>query len=705
MTRRLRILVALFAALPAIAQVASAPRDCRNAAAMGAADPQALWQCSILLESAGHWQDAVPFLTQLIELQPNNADALYHLGRMKSWKDGGTADATTLLKRATDLQPGNPDYQVAYADVLSRNPQNADQAAQIAQTVLNNHPDNVEARRLLARLLSQQHKNEDALRVLQPLLNRPQPEVADYQLQAQIEEAAGHLPAVTSAYRRILAIEPDNVPTIAKLAEALSWNASTHQESAELFERGLKLDPANIPLKLSYAQMLSWSENTRPRALQLFDSVLAQDPGNVHAMTGKAQLLAWSGHSQDALTLYNKALSNDPNNLDALRGKAEILNWHGQYSQSHALLERAEQVSPNDPRTNLELARADVGLHHYQDARTELGLITGMQGAELTEVSQDVNRGLGTYVEMGYIGRRNRQQLDFNRLDARVSFALNSSNRLTFDYAPTLYSTTIGNFNSNYFRVALDSQLTERLTTHAAFSADQYPGQPSEWNTDLSLHYQLRDSWMLVGGFQRQPVEETFLSTRGLDVSGLFTGEVQSNLANIGLNYSTSVHHYDASLTYSDGVYTGRNLNSNRAWGLDFNIGKSMRAEKPYLRISYGVSYLSFDHDADFQPGQAALPITGGYYSPTQFLLNYGGINAAHKFGHKLEWDAAATAGIQNAETTFTQFSTAHFASTFATHAIWHVSATNDIRAGYDFLNVFNAFHRHLFFVSWRHYF
>ncbi|HYA23407.1 MAG TPA: tetratricopeptide repeat protein [Terriglobales bacterium] len=666
----------------------------------------ALSECANLLESSGRWHEAVTLLTRLTELQPNNADALYRLGRMKSWMEGGATEATILLKRASDADPGNPDYKVAYAEVLSRKAQHLEEAVQILQPVVAEHPDHVEARRLVARLLGEEHKNEEALRILQPLLARANPELEDYETQAEIEETAGNMRGAAAAYRNILRIKPDDVPTITKLAQVLSWNDPTRTESIQLFERGLKLDPGNLPLTISYAEMLSWTEGTRIRAMQLFDSVLAHDPDNVRALTGKAELLAWSGHSQAALALYDRALAKDPKDGDALRGKAEVLNWRGSYAQAQALLERAHEIAPDDARTNLEMARSDVGLHRYADARSELGMIQGLQGAELTEVSQDVNRGLGTYVELGYIGRRNRQQLDFNRLDALVSTPLNSSNRLTFDYTPTLYSTIVGDFNSNRIGVALDSEPSERLNTHAEFSGIQYPGQPPEWNTALNLHYKLRDSLTLVSGFQRQPVEETFLSTRGLDIGSLFTGEVQSNLASAAMNYSNSAHHFDASLTSTGGVYTGHNLDSNRVWGFDFNLGKSIRGDKPYIRIAYGASYLSFDHDADFQPNQGfASQITGGYYSPTKFLLNYGGVNASHKFGRKLEWDAAATAGVQNAQTTFTEFSNPHFASTFATHAVWHVSATNDIRAGYDYLNVFNAFHRHLFSFSWRHYF
>jgi len=666
----------------------------------------ALSECATLLESSGRWHEAVPLLTRLTELQPDNADALYRLGRMKSWTDGGADEATILFKRASELNSASPDYKVAYAEVLSRKAQNAEAAIQILQAVIASDPNHVQGRRLLACLLGEQHNGDEALRVLQPLLSRANPELEDYETQAEIEEIGGNMRGAADAYRNILRMKPDAIPTIAKLAEALSWNEKTRPESVQLFERGLKLEPGNASLAASYAAMLSWNETTRPRAMQLFDSVLAHDPDNVRAMTGKAQLLAWSGHSQDALALYDRVLAKNPADANALRGKAEILNWRGRYAQSHALLERAHEIAPDDVRTNLELARSDVGLHRYADARSELGIIQGLQETELNEISQAVNRGVGTYTELGYFGRRNRQQLDFNRLDALVSTPLNSSNRLTFDYTPTLYNTTAGNFNSNRFGAALDSEPSERLNTHLEFSADQYPGQPSEWNTAVNVHYKLRDSLTLVSGFQRQPVEETFLSTRGLDIGPLFVGEAQSNLTSAGFNYGSSAHHFDASFTSTGGVYTGHNLDSNRLWGFDFNLGKSIRGNKPYIRVAYGVSYLSFDHDADFQPGQSVPPqITGGYYSPTKFLLNYGGVNTSHKFGRKLEWDAAATAGVQNAQTTFTEFSSPHFASTFATHAVWHANAANDLRVGYDYLNVFNAFHRHLFSLSWRHYF
>lgn len=665
---------------------------------------EALAACSYLLETNGRWREAVPLLTRQVELEPQNADALYRLGRMKSWMDGGSAEATTLLRGAADLEPGNPGYQVAYAEVLGRRSQNLPESIAILKGVVATHAEQVEARRLLARMLGRQHQTDEALQVLQPLFAGTKTQIEDYQTQAEIYEIAGNMQAAAGDYRAILQMELNNVAAISKLAEILSWKIATRQESIALYERAIKLDPANDSLALDCAQLLSWDHSSRARAFELFDSVLARSPDNPSALDGKAQVLAWSGHSADALALYDKVLAKNPADADALRGKAEILNWRGRYAESRDLLARAHQIAPNDPRTNLEMARADVGLHRYAEARDDIG-VRQLQAPEFNQVVADINRGLGTYLEWGYIGRRNRQQLDFNRLDVRVSTPINSANRVTFDYQPTLYSTVPMNFNSNHFGAALDSDLSEQVGTHAELSADQFPGEPTEWNTVLGMHYRLRNSWVLHGGFERQPVFETLLSTRGLEIGALLRGHVQSNLASVGASYSNSVHHYDASFTYTDGVYTGNNLDSNRRWGFDFNLGKSVRGNAPYLRIAYGASYLSFDHDSDFQPGEAAPQVTGGYYSPSRFLLNYGGMNAAHKFGRKLEWDAAGTAGVQNAETTFTKFSSAQFASSFATHLLWHVGAKDDIRGGYDFLNVFNAFHRHLFLVGWRHYF
>ena len=195
------------------------------------------------------------------------------------------------------------------------------------------------------------------------------------------------------------------------------------------------------------------------------------------------------------------------------------------------------------------------------------------------------------------------------------------------------------------------------------------------------------------------------LSTRGIDVNGVTLGRVRSNLGHIGVGYSSQHGHWDASLHYSDGLYTGETVDSNRRYGVDLDLGKMVRSDKPYLRLSYGVSYMAFDHDADFQPGAAPPGIVGGYFSPTRYLLNYGGLGSTWRFGNKVEWRSSTSLGVQNVQTTTSDFGKPSFAATVSSNLLWRATPENEIRLGYDFLNVYSAFRRHLVSVSWRHYF
>jgi len=95
----------------------------------------------------------------------------------------------------------------------------------------------------------------------------------------------------------------------------------------------------------------------------------------------------------------------------------------------------------------------------------------------------------------------------------------------------------------------------------------------------------------------------------------------------------------------------------------------------------------------------------GGYFSPTRFLLNYGGLGSTWRFGEKVEWRASTTLGVQNVETTGSDFSSPGFAATASSNVLWRATPENELRFGYDFLNVYSAFRRHLVSISWRHYF
>ncbi len=514
-----------------------------------------------------------------------------------------------------------------------------------------------------------------------------------------------HRAQAVEALRSIVQRDPKFMPAISRLAEILSWSGASRGESGKLYQQGLALEPRNLELLDGYAEMLSWDHNTRPQAELMFARALETKPNDPRALVGKAQLLAWSGRSDEALVMYDQVLKSDPHHPMALRGRAEILNWKGRYAEARDLLVQAKSAAPDDASVSLELARSEAGLGHFAYARSILHDISTGSAAEGSDLRQAVSRALGTWVEVGYFGRRNRRNLDYDRAMLLVSTPLNSSNRFTFGYKPTFWSTKTGDFDSQYFQGALDSQISEQGTTHAQIGVEDFPGYTTQVDAGADLTYRFSNSWAFDAGFDRGPVEESMISTRGVVIAGQTFGRVRSNLGHIGVGYSSQHGHWDSSFHYSDGLYTGEAVDSNRRYGVDFDLGKMIRSDKPYLRLSYGVSYMSFDHDADFLPGAAPQNLVGGYFSPTRFLLNYGGLGSTWRFGEKVEWRASTTLGVQNVETTGSDFSSPGFAATASSNVLWRATPENELRFGYDFLNVYSAFRRHLVSISWRHYF
>ena len=609
----------------------------------------------------------------------------------------------------------------ALAPILSAMPQSAtldqarseataghfDCAVQLFQAVLASAPDNTDA---LSGLVDAQVATghwRDSLPTLERLIAlEPRNAERVFQLGQMRSWQGGQRGVALDLLKRATLLKPQNPKYQEYFAQVLSWDESSRPQALNILKSLLDAHPNDKDLLLTYAEILSWNRTTRSRALDAYKNVLAEDSNNGRALAGEAQILAWDGHSAQALGIYEQALQKDPNNVEALRGKAQILGWRGEYAQAKNLLEQAHGLAPDDSATMQELARAEYELGEYSQARADLSEVNDLENPDFQELERNVDHALGAYVEMGYGMRRDGKRLDSDSATALVSTPLGTSNRLSVLYTPSLYRTTQRNFNSNNYSMMLDSHLTEKITTYAEADGRTYPGVPSRVEGAFHASFNVRPSIRLTTGFARQADLESLISALGATTGGIFVGQVETNLGSIGGSYSNSRHHYDLSLTYTDGTYTGQNLASNRRWSVDGNLGKSIRGARPYLRAAYGFTYLSFDHDADFAPGSGApVRVTGGYFSPTRYALNYGQLFLSTNLGRHAKWDASGFVGAQNSETTFTPFSNAQFASTFSAHFSWSLAENSELRLGYDYLNVFNAFHRHLFLVSWRQYF
>ncbi|MCH8948574.1 MAG: tetratricopeptide repeat protein, partial [Acidobacteria bacterium] len=58
----------------------------------------ALGELADALEAAGRWREAVPVLSHLLELQPDDVARLFQLGRFLSWVPERRSEAYALLE-------------------------------------------------------------------------------------------------------------------------------------------------------------------------------------------------------------------------------------------------------------------------------------------------------------------------------------------------------------------------------------------------------------------------------------------------------------------------------------------------------------------------------------------------------------------------------------------------------------------------------
>ena len=156
----------------------------------------------------------------------------------------------------------------------------------------------------------------------------------------------------------------------------------------------------------------------------------------------------------------------------------------------------------------------------------------------------------------GVAFRRNGQNLSYDQVNVAISEPLGFSNRLIFQYAPTLYSAPARYLQLKHLRLQLDSKVSDRLAITTRGGGESYPGISPEIDGGIQLRYRMLPSFEIQTGFDRSAVDDSLLSLRGIESANGFSGQVAANLADIATHYNNARHGYDFSLSYSDGAYT-----------------------------------------------------------------------------------------------------------------------------------------------------
>jgi tetratricopeptide (TPR) repeat protein len=280
---------------------------------------------------------ALRLLTTLTEKNPTDAHLLYDLGFTQDALDQ-TTNAEATYRRAIAADPTYFDPHLGFGLLLARAGRLTDAHNELLKaTTLNTDNPNLKGRayRALARIDQTSNPAAASDELLSAIKITPEtPE--DILLSGELAEASGDSTSAELAYRRLLAVDPQNHDATAALTHLL-----LHQQRPD-------------------------------QAESLLTSALAKDPDNPTLNAQLASLYEQQGKTTQAIPLAAKLHAAHPEDDALTRLLARLYSRNQQYDQAAPLYAALIVKSPQDPTLLDDSADAQIHLKNFAEAESLL---------------------------------------------------------------------------------------------------------------------------------------------------------------------------------------------------------------------------------------------------------------------------------------------------------------------------------------------
>lgn len=357
-------------------------------------DPRAKQQQALdralYIHGSGNLGDAERLYRELLDEDPEQADALHYLGVIRL-QSGRIDEAVSLIGRAIDARPDYADAMVNLGfglNALSRFEEAVGQfesalkngaatapvfanlggalahlgrhaeAVTRFEEALELQPELAETRRSLADVLLQLGRAEDALREIRTALSTGEPSVAMQVSLGNILLATGRIDKAIDCFGQVLNAHPKLVPVRSKLADLLRKTGRSSE------------------------------------AITHYEELLSQDPGNIEAHYRLGVVFQDHGDRDKAYKAFRNAVQIDPAYARAWYGIAAVAKDAFDNSEVEALLSLQESAdsSPDDRmRIAFTLGKHFEDSDRYEDATSQYLKANSLKRSELDyEVDNDL---------------------------------------------------------------------------------------------------------------------------------------------------------------------------------------------------------------------------------------------------------------------------------------------------------------------------
>jgi tetratricopeptide (TPR) repeat protein len=324
---------------------------------------------------------ALKLLSTLADKNPTDAHLLYDLAFTQDALDQTTA-AEATYRRAIAADPAYFDPHLALGLLLARSGKLTDAHAELLKaTTLTTDNQALKARayRALARLDQTSNPaaaSDDLLAAL-----KISPETADdILLSGELAEASGDTTAAELAYRRLLAVDPQNHDATAALTHLLLHQQKPDQAEA-LLTAALAKDPENPTLNAQLASLYEQQGKTA-QAIPLATKLHAAHPDDAALTRLLARLYSRNQQYDQAAPLYAALIVKSPQDPTLLDDAADVQIHLKNFAEAESLLKRAI-AQPSAFPTQDDLAQAASHLAFAASANNDPA--TTLQAIEIRD--------------------------------------------------------------------------------------------------------------------------------------------------------------------------------------------------------------------------------------------------------------------------------------------------------------------------------
>lgn len=298
------------------------------------------------LIQAGRLDEADAYCRDLVQREPQYANAWVRLGLVSSWR-GAYPAAEEAFRRVLAIQPNEARIWSELSTAVCKQGRGAE-AEQLARQAIALEPGNAAHWSALGNALAADYRWPEAAGALQQSLALQPQDAAVWNNFANAQLKLRQMEIAETAFQRSLALAPGNIGASSNYAFLLC-QLGRQGEAARMLEAAIVRDP-RVPqawtvLGNVWQEMAEWglAEAAYRRALEL-------SPQDSTAKFQLARALRSKRCYSEAECVARDLLAQEPRHADALALLGAILSTQGGSSESMPYLRRAVEIAPGDDR-------------------------------------------------------------------------------------------------------------------------------------------------------------------------------------------------------------------------------------------------------------------------------------------------------------------------------------------------------------------